>query len=355
MQATFLRKIPPLYIFIALLAIVSCIYNYPVILFHRPYSIHLWRQCDCLSMALMYYENGMHFFSPAVHWCGLNGNGNAAPGECTWIYYTVAILWKVFGYHEFIYRLFDMAILYAGLIALYKTAAGILNSHYWGMIVSLFLFSSAIVAYYGNNFIPDPTALSLALIAWYFFYRYSVTNKNISLIFSMLFFGIAGATKVTALISFVPIVFAFFAEKFNIISFKKDDKLFKGTLLPIALFVLALAPIGLWIAFSIHYNNQNNAGLFGSHILPIWELNAAQIKPIKANLYFGEMSDLFLDRLGFKIFLLLFIYSIFNYKRASRFLLFLTIFITFGAIAYILLWFQVFDVHDYYLINVLVW
>ncbi|MGP8215299.1 MAG: ArnT family glycosyltransferase [Bacteroidia bacterium] len=349
-----IRKIPAIYVFITLLVVISFIYNYPYILFQRAFSVHQWRQCDCLSIALNYYKEGMHFFSPSVNWCGRNGNGKTSTSECPWLYYAAAILWKIFGYHEYLFRMLDLTILYAGLVAVYKTASGILNNHFLGIFIALFLFTSPLYAYYGNNYLADVPALSYAFIGWYFFYQFYTMQKRVVFIISMLFFMIAGLTKITALISFIPIVFVFLMERLNIYKFNKSGKIFTGTIVPLVAFTLVITPVCLWTAYVIHYNNLNNSGLFSSNALPIWEMSSSKIREIRSNLLFGDLSDLFLHRLCLKFCILFFLFSVVFYRSTSRFLLFLMISVFLGILVYVLLWFQVFDVHDYYLINLLV-
>lgn len=80
-------------VFIALFVIISLGYHYNKILFLHPQSLHQWRQTDCLSIALNYYQDGMNFFKPEVHnlfsdkWT----TGYSA-GEFPGIYFLVAML-----------------------------------------------------------------------------------------------------------------------------------------------------------------------------------------------------------------------------------------------------------------------
>ena len=46
-------------IFITALALVAIFYDYQDIVFKRPQSVHKWRQSDCASIALNYYQDGM--------------------------------------------------------------------------------------------------------------------------------------------------------------------------------------------------------------------------------------------------------------------------------------------------------
>src|SRR5690349_2894471 len=142
-------------VFLLLLFSIAVFYDYHHILLSRPTSIHQWRQTDCLGMALSYYNGGMHFFQPALLWIADSGNNKNASSECPLIYYVVALLWHVFGYHEYIYRALLVSIAFAGLFALYNLCARVLKDTFWAIVVSLFLFTSPTFVFYANNFLTD--------------------------------------------------------------------------------------------------------------------------------------------------------------------------------------------------------
>ena len=125
---------PQLYqwVFIALLLFVSFLYSYHQTLSLRPQSIHQWRQCDCLSITMNYYMEDRNFLEPSIHRIGECDNGKTI-SEFPIIYYTVAQLWKVFGYHEWISRLVNCLFLFAGLFALFKLCEDILQHSVWAI------------------------------------------------------------------------------------------------------------------------------------------------------------------------------------------------------------------------------
>jgi hypothetical protein len=57
----------PTFIFVFLFLGMSLLYEYQKVIFFRPQSVHFWRQSDCASQALNYYQNGMHFGKPEIH------------------------------------------------------------------------------------------------------------------------------------------------------------------------------------------------------------------------------------------------------------------------------------------------
>ena len=113
------------WIFIVLVLVMSFIYHYHNILFLSPQSLHLWRQCDCLSITLNYYQDSNNFFEPAIHNLGHDGTGKTI-SEFPVIYYLVAQIWKIFGIHEFIFRLIILLLFYAGLFSVFKVFEAVL-------------------------------------------------------------------------------------------------------------------------------------------------------------------------------------------------------------------------------------
>ncbi len=340
------------FFFLLLLIFVSWGFGYHKILHFRPSSIHQWRQADCLSFAINYYQEGMHFFKPAVHWIGNQGDGRTV-SEFPIIYYTVAFLWKIFGYHESIFRMVDLLIVFSGLFSLYKLCSGLLEDKAWALMIPLYLFSSPIFAYYGFNFLADVPALCLALNGWYFFFRFYQTEKNRYLSISMGFFLIGGLIKITSLLSFVPLILVFLIEALNLFPFKNGRKIFNNTKRYLIQFILVIAAIVSWYAYAIHYNKINNAGLFSTSILPIWKITAAQREVVLFRLY-NELLPQFFNKAGFMFLTALLLGILISWKKINAFLFLITASVFVGVITYLILWYQVFTVHDYYLSNLLI-
>src|SRR3954468_1980788 len=124
---------------------------YTKTLFYRPGSIHQWRQTDCLSIAKNYYEEGMHFFEPKIHFQGVK-DGKAV-SECPILNYTAASLWKIFGEHEFIYRLLEYFIFMGAVFMLFNTLLRHWKSGWLALFASGMLLVSPLLTYYNLNFI----------------------------------------------------------------------------------------------------------------------------------------------------------------------------------------------------------
>ncbi len=340
-------------VFLALLGAMSLFYGYQHIFFMRPCSVHQWRQSDCLSITYNYYKEGMHFFSPAVNWCGADSTGKSCTSECPLLYYLMACLWQIFGYHESIYRIVDTLVAFSGLYFLFKLANEILKDGAWSVMVALLLFTSPIFTYYANNFTTDVPALSLALIAWFFFYKFYKEGRNKHFYLWILFCLLAGLTKISALLSFVPIFLIFPIEAMGIYRFKAEGKVFaKPASQLIWLVGLAVIILG-WTCYAIGYNNEHFSRIFSTQTYPIWTLSGKDLHYILRVFYNSQLA-LFISTPVFLLMMLLFLCLILVRKQVHKFLFVLCCIVFAGCFIYLLLWFSVLDVHDYYLINLLI-
>lgn len=340
------------WIFLLLFIIISLIYQFDDILFMRPQAVHQWRQCDCLSFANNYYHNDANFFSPRLHFCAGDGTGKTV-SDFPLIYFTVAQLWKVFGYHEYIYRLVVLLLSFAGLLALMKTIEDILKDSFLAIFISLLMYSSTILVYYSNNFLMNVPSFSMALLALSFFYKFYKTGKNIHLHLSIFFYLIGGLLKIPALTSFMAILGLYIMEQLGMIRLKGEKKLFNRPAIQLFPFALLIILISAWYIYAYYYNKAHNSGIFLIGILPIWELSWDKIVEIYDHariLWFESYHSAYIQYL-----LVIFLILIFSFrKKINKTLFLMTTLLFIGFIMFIALWFNVFNQHDYYLINQLV-
>lgn len=339
-------------LFIVFFICLCFFYKYDKIITYRPSSIHQYRQTDCLSFTYNYYKCHNNFFEPQLNQkAGKNFAGKNA-AEFPILYYIVAQLWKLFGYHEWIYRLFFVLIMFSGLFALFKIFQYVLKDSFWQLILPLWVFSSPIMIYYGNNFITDVPGLSFAFIGWYFFVRYIDKHKLINLIFVFVFFCFAMLIKITSGISFLVLLGIFLFEWTHII--KHDNKpFFKKPLPTLGLFVLVGIIVSSWYLYSINYNTINETGLFQTSIIPIWNLKFSKIVILFRILLDYQLGNYF-NTTGLLAVLAFFVIVLINFKKQNRYLILINIFIFFACISGMALWFQAYDEHDYHLINYLI-
>ena len=222
-----------------------------VALFRMESIVLGWRPTDLASIALNYYRNGFHFFYPQINWGG-NGPGFVEM-EFPIIPYTVALMYRVAGVHEWLTLLIPMASGLGLVIVMYRFARLVFDPAV-GFAAGLFAAISPTLVGLSTGLWPDPPmtfcgALGLwALAIW-------VTRDSRPWFFVGAF-AIAGAIllKITALYIGIPVLFLCIV-KHRSAWWRKGDVWLLG--------LLALAPPTLWYwhAFALYREYQATAPL----------------------------------------------------------------------------------------------
>ena len=339
-------------LFAALLVGLFFYYHYDDSSFKRPQSVHSWRQSDCASLALNYYQGGMDFFHPILHNLTSDNytTGYTCTSEMPILYFSVAILYHIFGYHDYIFRLFNLLIFFVGLLYLYKLFYNLVKHQFWAMCLPFLLISSPVLAYYANNFLSNSAALGIVFIGWYHFMEYYKEKDKKYFKRALLFFTLAGLLKVTALLSLGAIIGIYLLEK---LASNDKGNIFRRGGTQVLAFILSLSIIGTWIAYASYYNNLHSTSYFSTTIFPIWGLSGDQITAVYDKVvriwfgqYFNEPLWGFLGLCLLAIILLR--------KGANKNFLQITLIMLLGSWAFIALQFATLQDHDYYTINLFI-
>lgn len=334
-------------LFIGAALFLSLLYSYHRELFKRPHAIHTWRQCDGAQMALNYYQEDMNFFEPRLSLCV--GNDGKMGSEFPIVYYVAACLYKVFGFHEGFIRLISLCFFYAGLFFLFKTISLFLEDKIYGAVLSLMFFTSPLVIDYAFSFLPDVPAISLTFIAYYYLFLYFKKRASNALWIATFFFAFAGLLKVTALIGYFGIIgvmilqLLFALVKGNTSSITIPKKEFIGFLI-LPMFITAL-----WVSYIKQYNIANDNTYFLTTTRPYWNMTSEAISEVWDWLHHRWMHAItyrgFLYSIPFLFFLTVRLIT----RKTIRPLLWLLI-VMLQCVAYFILFFAQFKVHDYYLL-----
>jgi uncharacterized membrane protein YczE len=339
-------------LFLLLLVAVSLFYGYQDILFFPPQSVHVWRQCDCTSMALMYAEHGMHFFEPEMH--NLHADGQTtgyAVGEFPIIYYFVAIVYKLFGQHDFLFRATNLLIFFAGLFFMFKLIYLVSKDYFYAMLFPLLLFTSPLLVYYANNFLPEVPSLGLTLIGWYFFFKMRQQYRPRYLYLSIFFFTLGTLIKVSSGISMILVFGLLFLESTNLITLKKDSKIFRQSLAAYLGFMSGFMLIIAWYLFAIKYNQDHSTYYFRTGIIGFWETKAEDAIMVSKMFFNNWKFFIFNDSVYFLlgIFLLM---AFFISK--NKLLILINLLAILGIAIFISLWYGLLHQHDYYFAPLLI-
>lgn len=341
-------------IFTVVFILFSWAYNYEEVLFMRPQGVHQWRQTDCLSFTDNFYQDSRKITQPAMHYQGYDGTGQTI-SEFPIIYWVVGNIWKITGKQEYIFRLLELLIFFIGLFSLFKFSEKILNNTFWAFAIVFGLFTSTILAYYANNFMADVPALSFVFIAWYFILKYYNSRFGIYLLFGSFFFLLAGLLKISSALSFMALIVVFFLRKGPIDFFAWDKENRWGTeARKIYLFIAGIFIVWIaWYSYARWYNHTYNYGIFLIGILPVWELDAQGIRKVLFGLFKLWRQHFFRDEMHVLILVVL-AWLTFKHKELSILGRGMLLWVGLGFSAFLLLFFQVFDNHDYYTLNLLV-
>ena len=199
------------FIFVLLFIIFASFY-YDSVLSKGPLNAHMWRQTDCLSITRN-YSQGVHFLQPEMDiLLADNHSTGKTAGEFPILYYTVGIIWKYLGESYLTYRLFYLLILFAGIVAFYKSLKILFKAPFWAIVISALLFTSPVYASYGVSFLTDAPAFSFVLIGLYFLLQYHKKRSIKIFYLAMAFFALGGLIKISSLIAFLFLFIIFLWE-----------------------------------------------------------------------------------------------------------------------------------------------
>lgn len=339
--------------FIATILVILTLNRYISNINAPAQSTHLWRQSDCLSITQNYYRDGMKFFEPEIHNLHAdNGTSGYAISECPYLYYSVAGLYNVFGYHYWVYRGLWSLIFIAGAVGLYLLALRITGSKFASGVLAVVLVSSPVITFYGNSFIPEVPALMFVIIGWAFFFRWRTSNRYVYLYLTALLFLMGGLLKITALISLVALACVWALELVGCRFGENRTKVFGEPWRAFVPFALCLTVVVAWYIWAWKYNSTHQTSYFLMRISAIWK-NPNVTEHLVEVLH--RVRVRWLPHLYSKAALVLFVaaaaYLVVFIKKANRLLLALTLLTLLGTTAYSALWFDYFFYHDYYFIH----
>ncbi|HEY1037933.1 MAG TPA: glycosyltransferase family 39 protein [Bacteroidia bacterium] len=320
------------------------LFEYQKTFLYKVQGIHEWRQADCLAQVYNYYTNGFKFFDTSFLCINTSNCSGKVAGEFPILYYVTAILWKVFGQHEIILKLINFSLFLMGLVYLYKLGKKLFPDSWLKSLPVLFIIGSPVIVYYSNNYLPDIPALGLVFTGFYFFYDYLLEPQKKKLWKAGLFWVFAILLKITAgilpLASIAVLLFMAIREKQLGLRLKH--------LLP---FAGGLVLAGAWYVYAFRYNEANQSHHFLlTRLMPIWELKGEALSLKTEAIFRDTIPELFPKVLNI-IFLAVYLFLLFNFKRLLRPLVLISIITFIGTVIYFLFWYIQFEAHDYYFLN----
>lgn len=167
-------------------------------------GMHSWRQADTAAISRNYYENGYRFLYPQIDWGG--DSQGYVETEFPIYSFIVALLYGVFGVHEFLGRL--LSVIFA-MISLYYLYFLLLKmSDRKTALWSCFFFAILPpLIFYSRTFQPESTLVMSLILGVYFFSQWMDTEKIIYFITSLIFIALACLIKIPSLYIGLPILY----------------------------------------------------------------------------------------------------------------------------------------------------
>lgn len=164
-----LKPLPNL-LCVALLAALS-IFFYRDTIASWPSHIHSWTQGDRYALAVKFADTGLNLFKPRTF--NLVTKGGITAVDLPVHDWAVGVLMKILGSRSpAIFRLYTLALSMLGCWFLFRLARDVSGSIAKGLAVAVFVFTCPTITYFQAGFIPSATSFAVAMMGYYFYFRY---------------------------------------------------------------------------------------------------------------------------------------------------------------------------------------
>lgn len=341
------------------LVILTTVYGLWSVFGQRPHPMHLWRHADCLSITLNYYDEGMHFGEPTIHnYISDDETSGKTAGEFPGWYYFMAVVWKILGVEEGLYRASVALLFVLSLLILQRATEKILGV-YWSIFLAVWLFMQPALVYYAFGFLSNVPALSFALIGASYFLRFSLISaaggkSALRLLgLAVFFFALGGLLKVTALLLYFTAGALMLLEWVGL-PLWPGKKIFQKHFKAILIMAMGLVPVLIWYWWAAHYNDLHGGKYTFNGLWPLWETTLESRAAI-----FEGIIDLIaaqiMSPVNWVVVAVLTFLNVLFLRRIPLLLVAMPIILFVGCVIYSIFWFQAWKDHDYYFINLYAW
>jgi len=163
-----------------------------------PEGVHVWRQCNTLSIARNFHEEGMNILEPKVD---NRYNKSGVTGANFPAYeWGLAVSYKFFGEKFWVHRVYTMTIFFIGISGFFLLLLNLFNNYVIANSGAIALLFFPDLFYFEILALPDILSLSCTIWGFYFFIRWFKAYKkqeNTFLLFitSALLLALAGLVK----------------------------------------------------------------------------------------------------------------------------------------------------------------
>ena len=338
---------------ILLLLLAQCIYyGYQNILPLEPQSLHIWRQSDGASYAWNYATQTTNFFKPRMNNLALNQTGKVAT-EFPIIYYISGMSYRLIGIQAWFHRLINIGIVLFGLFSFYRAIDSFFHSKFWAILLPMFLFTTPLLVFYTNNFLPDVPAFALSLAAASFFFMYIQDSRRIKYGIAILLFTLSALLKLSYLLAFCVLPFLYLLERIpykNSSVYLTFPPLFKEKdRFHLLSFFLVFILVFSWYTYASWYSTGTLIQHFTSILTPASSSNSPSISEILRFVFSKLQEDFYVPNVNHFFMLFLSLALLTGFGKAPQLLRLSFSMLLMGILAYLILFKDLIRGHDYYL------
>src|SRR5215831_13078464 len=198
------------FIFICAIAVRSILIAQP---FLDSWS---WRQADDAMIARNFFLGGYHILYPQVDWSA--DTTGVVGTEFPFLSFLAALLYKLFGIHEWVGRGLTVAFFTLSLPYFFGVVAKISNRH-TALIALVFYAFAPVSIFASRSFMPDAVALTLSVLGLYHFLAWLDSTHLAHLALASLFVTGSMLIKAPYAMILLPILYACI-EKFGFAAFR---------------------------------------------------------------------------------------------------------------------------------------
>lgn len=176
-------------------------------LFNPLTDYHSWRQTDTASVAYNFYVGGMNILKPQ-----LNVYPQIRELEFHIYPYIVALLYKIFGFHEYLGRIVSIFFGLGTIIFIYLIAKLFFDEKV-ALWSSAFFAVSPMSVYYNRTFMPESCMLFFITSGMYYFLRWVKESKSYQFILSLVLLSFAFLTKITSVHILLTVVYLLYLHR----------------------------------------------------------------------------------------------------------------------------------------------
>ena len=218
-------------------------------------------------MAMMenYRQFHLPFFQPETY--NLESVHGKVAGELPVIYF----LASKFENSALALRALHTSLFLSGIMATYFIAFHFLQRRLLSIFCSLFLYTSPLLVFYGNNFLSDVPSLSVTFIGWaIFLHAYKKRSRLLSLAF--ICFTLAALLKASQVMNIILCL------SYCLLSNSEGES--GSGRKNLLIYILAFASILLtfaWYFYARRYNLQNHNTYYYLTVSPVWTMSMHEL------------------------------------------------------------------------------